>query len=133
MANQNEKGFKSGMIAGLEIYGRVCGKQANCEQCPVGSIRGTGVTCQDFAKQFPAKMLSILQEMDEGQLTFFEEYCTRFPNCNLSVEELAQIMCRKACFEGYCACEKEGQDCVDCWNETYVSDITEVDETTEGE
>ena len=54
MANQNEKGFKSGMIAGLELYGRVCGKQANCEQCPVGSIRGTGVTCQDFAKQFPA-------------------------------------------------------------------------------
>lgn len=118
------KSYNQGMVDGIELWGTVCGKQSNCEQCPIGSIRGTNVTCQDFAKQFPAKMLSILKEMNEGQITYFEEYCTRFPECNMEIESLSQCACRKAIFEGYIGCE--GGDCVACWNENYVGDVTEV-------
>ena len=91
----NNKSHQQGMIDGIELWGTVCGKQGNCEGCPIGSIRGTNVTCQDFARQFPAKMLSILKEMNEGQLTYYEEYCMRFPECNLDLETLAAGTCRK--------------------------------------
>ena len=126
----DSKSYNQGMIDGLELWGRVCGKQGLCDNCPIGSIRGTNVTCQDFAKQFPAKMLSILKEMDEGELSYYEEYCTRFPECNLTVEELAALSCRKAIFEGYLNCEKfeDSTACEACWKERYTSDITEFSE-----
>ena len=124
---ENNKSHQQGMIDGIELWGTVCGKQGNCADCPIGSIRGTNVTCQDFARQFPAKMLSILKEMNEGQLTFYEEYCMRFPNCNLDVETLAACTCRKAVFEGFLGCENssDASACEACWKETYVADVTE--------
>lgn len=119
--------YQQGRIDALQLWGTVCGRHANCEECPIGSMRGANVTCQDFAKQFPAKMLSILQEMYEGQISFFEEYCTRFPNCNLDVETLAVCTCRKAVFEGYLDCDKANDSaaCEACWKEIYVADVTE--------
>lgn len=122
-----EKTYQQGVIDGISLWGRTCGKQSNCETCPIGSIRGTGVTCQEFAKQFPAKMASILKEMDEGQLTFFEEFCIRFPSCQMNVETLALTTCRKSVFEGKVDCphmDDEGA-CTACWMEPYVSDVTE--------
>lgn len=126
----NNKSHQQGMIDGIELWGTVCGKQGNCEGCPIGSIRGTNVTCQDFARQFPAKMLSILKEMNEGQLTYYEEYCMRFPECNLDLETLAAGTCRKMIFEGYCGCDKADDPaaCEACWKEQYIGDITEVAE-----
>lgn len=122
------KSHQQGMIDGIELWGRVCGKQGNCDGCPIGSIRGTNVTCQDFAKQFPAKMLSILKEMDKGELTYYEEYCTRFPECNLSVDVLSLAMCRKAVFEGFVDCPHADDEeaCLKCWQEVYQGDVTEV-------
>lgn len=126
----DSKSYNQGMIDGIKLWGETCGRQGTCENCPIGSIRGTNVTCQDFAKQFPAKMLSILKEMKEGTLTYYEEYCTRFPECNLTVEELAACTCRKAVFEGYLGCEKADDQsaCEMCWKETYSSDVTVVDD-----
>ena len=128
------KTHQQGMIDGLELWGRVCGRGV-CEECPIGSIRGTNVTCQDFARQFPAKMLSILKEIDEGELTYYEEYCTRFPESNLPIEALAACTCRKVVFEGYLDCDKVNDEaietgdnveiCTECWKEKYVSDVTE--------
>jgi hypothetical protein len=122
MSNSHQQG----MIDAIKLWGTVCGQQGNCETCPIGSLRGANVTCQDFAKQFPAKMLSILKEMNEGEINYYQEYCTRFPECNLPVEVLAECACRKAIFEGYCDCE--GGDCKACWEETYIADVTEVSE-----
>ena len=122
----NAKSHQQGMIDGLELWGRVCGQQGNCENCPIGTIRGAGVTCQDFARQFPAKMLSILREMDEEQVTYYKEYCMRFPDCNLPIEGLSLCACRKAIFEGYVGCESASDEaCMQCWNETYTGDVTE--------
>lgn len=131
---EDSKSYNQGMIDGIKLWGEVCGKEGNCEGCPIGSIRGTNVTCQDFARQFPAKMLSILKEMNEGQLTYYEEYCTRFPECNLSVEELASCTCRKAVFEGFLGCEDADDRtvCENCWKEVYSSDVTMTDDNSTG-
>lgn len=125
-----DKTYQQGVIDGISLWGRVCGFQGNCDVCPIGSVRGTGVTCQDFAKQFPAKMASILKEMDEGQLTYYQEFCTRFPNCELPIETLALTTCRKNVFEGVIDCpmldaEDDGEACIKCWKEAYVADVTE--------
>lgn len=126
---ENEKSYKQGQIDAIGLWGRTCGKEGNCSGCPIGSIRGAGVSCQDFARQFPAKMLSILTEMDEGQLTYYEEYCMRFPECNLPVDVLAASTCRKAVFEGYLECPKidpnDSSVCEKCWKEPFIGDVTE--------
>lgn len=128
MSESREKSYQSGIIDGIELWGRVCGRQGACESCPVGAMRGANVTCQDFARQFPEKMVSLLQEMDKKDLTFYEEYCTRFPECNMSIEDLATVSCRKVLFEGYIFCEKtDKSDCIKCWNERYTGDITVTD------
>jgi hypothetical protein len=131
--SSESKSHQQGMIDGIEMWGRVCGSQGNCETCPIGSIRGANVTCQDFARQFPAKMLSILKEMDQGEINYYEEYCIRFPECTLPVEALAACTCRKAVFEGYLDCEEvpDGEDfsaCVECWKQKYNGDVTEFGE-----
>lgn len=127
-----EKTYQQGVIDGIALWGRTCGSQGNCDVCPIGSIRGTGVTCQDFAKQFPAKMASILKEMDEGQLTYYAEYCMRFPSCQLNVDTLALTVCRKTAFEGKVDCEKMDDDdaCKACWLEPYQSDVSEEPESS---
>lgn len=120
-----QKSYQQGQIDGLKLWGEVCGRQGNCDMCPIGQIRGANVTCQDFARQFPAKMLSILTEMRDGMITFYEEYCTRFPECNLDVETLAECACRKAVFEGDLTCqESEHSNCVNCWKAKYTGDVT---------
>ena len=66
----------------------------------------------------------------EGELTYYEEYCTRFPECNLPVEVLSLALCRKAVFEGYVECPHtdDEQACLNCWKEVYSGDVTEVQE-----
>ena len=130
-----EKTYQQGVIDGIALWGRTCGAQGNCEMCPIGSIRGTGVTCQDFARQFPSKMASILKEMDEDEISFYSEFCMRFPSCQLSVEQLALTACRKTVFEGKLDCEKIGDEaaCRACWLETYITDVTEDEEDEEPE
>lgn len=128
-----DKTYNQGVIDGIALWGRACGGQGNCEVCPIGSIRGTGVTCQEFAKQFPAKMVSILKEMDEGQLTYYEEFCLRFPSCQLDVDTLAMTACRKNVFEGKVDCTRMDEEgaCRECWMRPYVSDVSETDEESE--
>ena len=115
--------YNQGQIDAIQKWGSVCGKQPNCDECMINSVKGDGITCQEFAAQFPSKFLSLLTEMSNEEFTFADEYATRFPNCNLSVEELSQVACRKAVFEGYLECE--GGDCVECWKQAYVGDVTE--------
>lgn len=119
------KGFQDG----IATYGRVCSKQSNCDECMIGQLKGQAVSCQEFMKQFPMKAASFIIEMDSGEYTYFDEYVTRFPNCNLSIDELAEFSCRKALFEGYIDCP--GGDCVKCWSEQYVTDVTMSDEDLE--
>lgn len=134
--NENKKSYNQGMIDGIELWGKTCGKTGNCSDCPIGNIRGTNVTCQDFAKQFPAKMLSLLKEMNDGEITYYEEYCMRFPDNQMPLDYLVTSMCRKAIFEGYLDCSVINSDdsvdvvhdkCLTCWNEKYVGDKTEED------
>lgn len=129
----NIEGFKKGveesannraMAEALALWGRVCGRQGACEECPIGTLRGANVTCQDFARQFPEKMLSILKEMDKGEITFYEEYCIRFPDANLPIEAVSACMCRRAVFEGVLDCDKSDDECRACWEEQYKGDVT---------
>lgn len=126
---KRESSYNKGIEDGLALWGRVCGRQGACESCPVGAMRGANVTCQDFARQFPEKMVSLLQEMDKKGSTFYEEYCTRFPECNIPIEDLAHVACRKVLFEGFIFCEKtdDMSACIACWNEKYKGDITVTD------
>lgn len=124
-----DKSYEQGKQDALELYGKVCGKQSSCSDCMIGQLRGESLTCQEFMAQFPGKMISLLTEMDSEKYTYFDEYVTRFPNCNLPLEALADIVCRKAVFEGFVACE--GGDCKACWSEAYLSDITEENEDSE--
>lgn len=123
------KSYEQGKQDGIELYGRVCASQSSCADCMVGQLRGEGLTCQEFMKQFPGKMVSLLTELDSKEYTFFDEYVTRFPNCGLSVKDLSDIVCRKAIFEGVVSCE--GGDCEACWNEIYSGDVTEYEPNPE--
>ena len=118
------KDLKGTPASGLELYGRVCGSRGTCEECAIWEMRGDGMTCQEFLAKFPSRALSLLQDMDSKEFTYYNEYMTRFPNCNLSVNELAESTCRKLIFEGYTGCR--GGDCVDCWLKEYKGDMTEV-------
>lgn len=114
--------YQQGRIDGIKLWGEACAKEGSCERCPIGIIRGTGITCQEFARKYPAKMISLLQEMNNNRISFYEEFCIRFPNSNITVEELADCACRKVVFEGYLSCK--GGDCVECWQEDFTGDIT---------
>lgn len=121
-----DKTYTQGQIDALSTWGRACGKQGNCNDCPVGTIRGANVTCQDFARQFPAKFLSMLTEMDQETISYYNEFCTRFPYAAMDLDVLSACMCRKAVFEGYLKCDKadvEGE-CEKCWSEPYTADVT---------
>lgn len=114
--------YTKGMVDGIKLWGETCGRQGSCDKCPIGIIRGTGVTCQDFARQFPQKMLSLLSEIHDGEISYYQEFCMRFPESNMTVKQLADCVCRRTAFEGYVECE--GGDCVSCWKETYIGDVT---------
>lgn len=122
-----EKSYRQGMIDGIQLWGNACSRQGICSKCPISVLAGAGVACQEFAKQFPAKTLTILQEVADQPLSYYEEFCLRFPNANVNVQTLALLACRKAVFEGYISCngKDDGLDCVECWSETYEGDITE--------
>lgn len=120
--NVQEASYERGLQDGVALWGAVCGSQANCKVCPIGVVRGAGVTCQDFAMHFPQKFISILKDMNQQDYTYFDEYCSRFPESNLNVDDLMQVACRKAIFEGYLECK--GGNCKDCWLETYTDDVT---------
>lgn len=126
MANESNSKVNN-MKEALALWGRVCGRQGACDICPVGAIRGTNITCQEFAQKFPDKFLSLLQEMDakEDGYTYYNEYCVRFPECNQPIENVAQMACRLALFEGGLSCPfGDNADCVACWNTPYVGDIS---------
>lgn len=136
------KSYNQGMIDGIELWGKGCSGQGDCEDCPIGSVSGANVTCADFARQFPAKMLSILKEMNEDGISYYNEYCMRFPAITMSVDVLASCMCRKTVFEGYLDCpvldceadDPEAEEkCIACWKEQYIGDKTEEDEDEDEE
>lgn len=111
----------------VQLWGQVCGGTGACDDCVLGAIgQASGVTCQEFAVKHPDKFLAILREKADEPITYYNEYCMRFPHSNLSIEGVADCVCRKAVFEGYLGCE--GGDCVACWNTIYTQDITESDE-----
>ena len=115
------------MREGLALWGRVCGNDNNCSVCPVQTMLDAGVTCQEFASKHPDKFLSILEEIDKGGTTYYQEFMHRFPNNSFPPEILAELICRKVAFEGYldCTCDDTAK-CIQCWKEAYAGDVTEV-------
>lgn len=125
-ADNKKKTYSDGMRDMAALWGRVCGRQNACEDCPVMAARGTGMTCHQFAQKFPNKFIPILMEMDKGSATYYSEFCARFPECALSLELLASTTCRKTVFEGVTNCNSE-ITCEECWMQKYEGDITEVE------
>ena len=124
-----QKSYRAGMADGLKLWGEVCQKEVSCSACPIGQMKGLNVSCQEFASKFPMKMISILEEIKNNGTTYYEEFCARFPEMDLIEEDLAELACRKAVFEGYLACDRaEIPDaCLECWKQKYVGDVTETD------
>lgn len=120
----NEKNNNEAMAEALKLWGTVCGSKGACETCPVSAFLDTGMTCMDFAKAYPKKFLSILKD-HEGEHTYYNEFCIRFPQCDLSDVECSSLFCRKAMFEGYLDCDKSDDACLECWKEQYAGDVTE--------
>ena len=54
--------YQQGMIDAIQMWGTVCGGH-NCENCAIGSVRNTNVSCQEFARKHPEKMLSLLTSL----------------------------------------------------------------------
>lgn len=124
--------YYAGFVDAFKRWGSACSKQANCEECPIGIVKAGGITCSEFAKQFPEKFASLITEMDtDAPISFFEEFCMRFPNCNINVDGVSQLACRKAIYEGYLECDKPREMCIDCWLEPFYGDVTEQGGTEE--
>lgn len=116
-----EKSYNDGVRDGVKLWASACSKMPHCNECPIGVIKGTNLTCQEFIKQFPGKAVSLLSEMNKGEITYAQEFNFRFPDAQMTAEDLYNKgVCRKTIFEGYAECE--GGDCIACWNETYVQD-----------
>ena len=119
-----QKSYRAGMADGLKLWGEVCQKEVSCSACPIGQMKGLNVSCQEFASKFPMKMISILEEIKNNGTTYYEEFCARFPEMDLIEEDLAELACRKAVFEGYVDCNKSPEECLAWWKEKYIGDRT---------
>lgn len=124
MSDNNNKTYEQGMLDGIQLYGKVCSTKGNCDQCPLKTVAGIGVTCTMFAASHPTQALAVMKNMNGEELTYFDVYNMRFPASGVSLENLSQTACRKAIFEGYCSCEDD-MDCMDCWKMPYRGDVTE--------
>lgn len=118
--------YNKGLADGVSLWAEACKRMPNCDECPIQQIAGLGVRCQDFISQFPAKAANLFKEMTEKDWTYFDEFVQRFPACSLGVEAVSAFCCRKAVFEGYLDCDKEGDACMECWKERYNGDVTEM-------
>lgn len=115
--------YTNGLIEGVRLLGGVCSRYGDCDLCPVGKVRGTGMTCHQFAMSQPEKMLSLLQEADRN-LTYCDEYNIRFPNADADIDYLAEILCRRCVFEGETTCKVTNNEiCRKCWGCVYVGDV----------
>lgn len=118
--------FKKGVERGLQMWGIVCSGQGSCEGCPVQAAKGAEISCQEFAAKFPGMMGKVLEETVEGSpRTYYNEFCSRFPNNVMPLELTARAICRKAIFEGSLECEvtDDVDACIACWSKPCISDV----------
>lgn len=114
--------YEKGMVDAVKIWAETCGGMS-CEECSIGIVRGADVTCQEFAKKFPEKFITLLREQHEGGNTFAQEFALRFPESGLTAEELVSVgMCRKLIFNGDATCEEPSTKCEACWKSIYGAD-----------
>lgn len=109
----------------LKAYGEVCSVR-DCEHCLIGVERGD-LSCAEFLLKFPERATALINQMQNQDVTYYNEFRRRFPSCTISSEILAECACRKAIFEGYLDCENG--DCLACWNERYTGDIQQGTQT----
>lgn len=117
MANSETAEFVRGYAKALREYGTVCGSQANCSECPIGRQLAEGIDCTEYMRKFPEQFANILSTINKRPLTYFEVYCLRFPVNRMGLTDTAEMLCRKAIFEGTAQCDSG--DCRACWNEPY--------------
>ena len=127
-----QKTYSDGMRDAIQLWGRVCGKQNACDDCPILPLRSAGMTCQQFAQKFPNKFIPMLIEMDKGNTTYYSEFCARFPECTLDLELLSELTCRKAIFEGVTTCDNS-MSCAECWMQKYEGDITDFNDVKDSD
>lgn len=119
----NKKTYTEGMEDAVKIWGTVC-EGRDCHECAVGVVKGDDITCQEFAKKFPKKFVSLLLDQQKQGISYVNEFNIRFPNNPMSAEDLAEMgICRRAIFEGYLDCPKPSSECVQCWNKLFVEDV----------
>ncbi len=120
-----EKGYTRGLAEGVKLYGSVCSRYADCSLCPIDAVKGTGMTCQQFAMSQSDRMVSLLTEAN-GKLSYCDEYNIRFPEADADVDYLAENLCRRFVFEGESTCSvTDDEVCKKCWNAAYTGDIDE--------
>ena len=112
------------MVDVIRLYGEICTSVGSCDNCLVNEAAGE-LSCAEFAKLQPNLFLNALKRMKDENYSYYNEFCNRMTNCELSVEDLADTICRKVAFQGYVDCE--GGDCVACWNKKYDGDIDDTE------
>ena len=117
----SDKTYTDGLRDGIQKFGTFCKNHGDCSSCKISEHLNDDMDCAEFAGHFPQQFLAIIESSDSNY-SYYNEFCKRFSNSGLSIEELADSACRKAIFEGYVDCERE--DCVACWNEHYTGDVT---------
>lgn len=128
VVKDNEKpDYNKGYVKALKDFGNFC--NGYCMECPMQDVKGTELTCQEFMAEYPEKFASLMEIASETEQSYLSEYRKRFLSNEMSLEELSSNVCRKLVFEGDTTCT--GGDCRACWQEEYVEDSTEYDDTEE--
>ena len=115
-----DKTYIQGQTDAIQMIGNLCGTH-DCNSCTVGQVIGESMACFEFMRQYPNKALSLMLQESQKEYTYYTEYNVRFPRCNLSIDDLADVACCKAVFSGDTSCE--GGDCVECWNRPFCGDV----------
>lgn len=115
---EKSESYMQGLQDGVTLVASVCHTH-NCEDCKLSQASGE-LSCMDFVANHPSEATSILLDMEQGGHSYYDEYCVRFPESEVSVEDLAATVCRKVIFEGDFTCPIEDENtCIECWKSDY--------------
>lgn len=116
---KNNPIYIQGLRDGLQSYGTLCAAHGDCGECPIARKLGD-MDCEVCMRRDPAKLVDAIAVAEETPLNYYEQYCLRFPESVLTLEEVSDSVCRKMLFTGDMTCS--GGDCLRCWSEPYKED-----------
>lgn len=124
-----ETKYNKGYVNALRDFGKFC--DGYCMECPMQEVKGSELTCQEFMAEYPEKFASLMEIASSSEQSYLSEFRKRFPENEMTLEDLSTNLCRKLVFGGDSSCS--GGDCRACWQEEYEEDAPDDDEDIEDE